>query len=1289
MDVKLYSSWLLTFAVLVVLLWRANLPRRQRYRQHWLPAAAAGYILVAICWYHDLWEPAVQLLVAILHQWGLAWLPLSGAFPLVFNVAVLLLFLLWKSLALGLQTLFSRLHILLSRKKQDTGTAVDPGAEPALPRWSWAYEWQRQRGVLLRQEWVFPGMVLQALAWFLFLLLAVCLVQIIRPLPFPLPQFPALSLLLVLEMAWYLGGLRPWEQPGQITGTDVSSQRLADYQALWQEYQEVWPDRFLAACQLANRQPESPAYPPAPQATASGLEQEIAAVCQTLREQGFPLATMHQSIIEQLWRGYDLIISEAWYDELAPLLLAYWQHLWLQGGRVAVLAETEEQRRELISWLNQCLAGAPAYLHWRTAASYQDCLTSSSHPDILVATVADLHTPTICHDFHQAQVQAVLIIPANRTLGQHLGTVQAFLARLHEFLSRRLQYVIFSPDRYGLESALRRNICLDPDSRERKLSPAAAHKVFAILWQAEGKAWQKALLPVEISTYLGAEPILATLAWRQDIQDILLLQPESLPLIEFLQEIDNHLAILNKGPRLFGKLTGTAFQVLQRLAAAWLCQPLPQGVFAIRDAEYNLATALGRWQTRATHLALLLIVSPPYLLRDYLAQNAAYFLTAAPLALAPRIMKSRFAVAFTLLQRLLAVELRDDDILTELREIYPQTKNVPDQLNQLFEEIFAINPNRLSLLQRRRHHRFDTAAARFYEEITWRLDARILEQPGLAFLDRYIIRDSNHNKLGGISADHLQQTYLPAQIHTLNGRPYAIIRSDPATKLVHVEHCPNLKGEGTYRPDIRIALETEHALFYGGHTRERERGPWQIRLDLREGDFIIQRLGYFFFPQGIDLRPAQFHYEAVSPVVAPPRAYRYGRLLTIELSGQDKDVSANAAKIAFTLATLLNETFLTLFPETHRFLHASTSLPDNFFSNKDLARLFPTLSVREEAVADRPPTQSSPAPVIRLVLVEDSQVDLGLVQCLFDDWQYVFLVLLDYLTWLLEEEGPPTSEGWRLADLDKQRFLKYGFDTFPEEFDLAGTLHLLRQLEPFEATTPCCQHRRDFYAKGGAAQGACSSTEAHRCDFCGRPLSASELERLQDGRERCPACKASAIDTVAVLTRVFEEGRDFLVRFLGVSLRRNLQVAFIDAHTLHRAAGSSFLPTHEHDPRTVGLALKEGDVFTIIIENGQPYHLTLATIVHELTHIWQFDNLNIEQLTQEHDGLLVEGLAVWAELTCLAQKNLAPEYRQQYLERDDNYGQGYRLVLEFLQQYGQRDNPFSLLRNLYPASPAI
>lgn len=369
-----------------------------------------------------------------------------------------------------------------------------------------------------------------------------------------------------------------------------------------------------------------------------GTTPESVAVGDSLRKQGFPVTARQQSIIDQLWRGDDIIISAAWYDDLAPILLAYLNHIWMQGGRVAVLTETSAQQQAMIAWLNQCLEQAGMFVHLRTAAAYENFAAAPIPPDIMVATVADLSKPSISEDCRQAGIQAMIISQACRTMGRHLGTVQAFLARLHEVLDKRVQYVILSSARYGLESALRRNITLDPNTRECTISSPAARKVFAILWTAEGQAWwQTPLLSGQLQTYLGAEPVLATLAWREGIQDILLVRQEQVPMLQFLQRIDNHLESLNAHPRLNHRLSGSAHEACQLPAGSWLCGSLQQGCLIVRDAEYNLGMALRRWQTRAADTELLLIVAPSYLLRDYLGYNAAYFSAGPLLALAPAL----------------------------------------------------------------------------------------------------------------------------------------------------------------------------------------------------------------------------------------------------------------------------------------------------------------------------------------------------------------------------------------------------------------------------------------------------------------------------------------------------------------------------------------------------------------------------------------------------------------------------------------------------------------------------
>ena len=94
--------------------------------------------------------------------------------------------------------------------------------------------------------------------------------------------------------------------------------------------------------------------------------------------------------------------------------------------------------------------------------------------------------------------------------------------------------------------------------------------------------------------------------------------------------------------------------------------------------------------------------------------------------------------------------------------------------------------------------------------------------------------------------------------------------------------------------------------------------------------------------------------------------------------------------------------------------------------------------------------------------------------------------------------------------------------------------------------------------------------------------------------------------------------------------------------------------------------------------------MVLCTMVHELTHIWQFTSLDFARMEAEHDQLLIEGQAVWAGVACLRKRQLAPAYIQQQTQRNDVYGEGYRFILEQLDRQPQYRTPFDWLSALYP-----
>ena len=88
--------------------------------------------------------------------------------------------------------------------------------------------------------------------------------------------------------------------------------------------------------------------------------------------------------------------------------------------------------------------------------------------------------------------------------------------------------------------------------------------------------------------------------------------------------------------------------------------------------------------------------------------------------------------------------------------------------------------------------------------------------------------------------------------------------------------------------------------------------------------------------------------------------------------------------------------------------------------------------------------------------------------------------------------------------------------------------------------------------------------------------------------------------------------------------------------------------------------------YTIYVENGAPRNAFIATLVHELTHIWQYTTWNEKELMARYGGDLMpavyEGMAKWVEIQYMLLIGEQAHARREELitrARDDEYGRGF------------------------------
>ena len=246
-------------------------------------------------------------------------------------------------------------------------------------------------------------------------------------------------------------------------------------------------------------------------------------------------------------------------------------------------------------------------------------------------------------------------------------------------------------------------------------------------------------------------------------------------------------------------------------------------------------------------------------------------------------------------------------------------------------------------------------------------------------------------------------------------------------------------------------------------------------------------------------------------------------------------------------------------------------------------------------------------------------------------------------------------------------YLLYGGTEMPESIDIEGTLALLAQLG---YANGFLEQARKGKHEAERLEGSYDPTRSgnHYCDFCGTELLGTEYEVLADGRERCISCSRTAVKTEKEFKQLYEDVMRNMKVFYGVVINEPVQIKMVNAKALHRKLGKRFVPTGQSDGRVLGVAIKDKDGYSILLENGSPRISATMTMVHEMTHIWQYLNWDAKKIKKLYGKKLnleiYEGMAKWSEVQYAYLINeFATGKREEIISRmrEDEYGRGFNM----------------------------
>lgn len=257
---------------------------------------------------------------------------------------------------------------------------------------------------------------------------------------------------------------------------------------------------------------------------------------------------------------------------------------------------------------------------------------------------------------------------------------------------------------------------------------------------------------------------------------------------------------------------------------------------------------------------------------------------------------------------------------------------------------------------------------------------------------------------------------------------------------------------------------------------------------------------------------------------------------------------------------------------------------------------------------------------------------------------------------MMEENKTPYQE---------HNFLFFGGVQEPSSIDVGGTIAYLDRfglgsnpLEQARKSEENALHIEDNYLPNREG--------VHYCDFCAAVITGVEYEVLDSGLERCLQCASSALRTQEQFVALYKKVHQNMEAFFGINLNIPVTVRMVNASKIAKMTGMRLVPSPGFDPRVLGFARRDKNGFSLYIENGSPKIAAVATMAHELTHIWQYVNWNDKLLVKQYGARnqleIYEGMAKWVEIQYLLYINeIAYAKRQEIitLHRDDEYGRGF------------------------------
>lgn len=1081
------------------------------------------------------------------------------------------------------------------------------------------------------------------------------------------PFFPVFGMILMGEIYYFLDGLLEQEdQENQLEGEEDDARRKCDYTVLRKALRRLFGDRLVADDITAGALSDSDMTC---DELLTKMEEQVGEPVElygrymrSLLNRGFPVDKSSLISGRDLLEGRSILFNDPFYYDLIPYAFYAMNHTLLRHRKVLIVLGRHSVEEDIIAWCQeglQAITGLPGL--WRVGVLEQE-----PRPlDVGIITRSSVHDLPM----HEAnaeffdEVDYVVLMEPSRLI----PTAQVGLRSLAEHMSPRpVTYCSIDKNCDGLVDALSHvlMISISEVSATTRRDGACAY----MCWETGREHLQHRMLP-NLSRYLGMGTELSFVALKNQVSAATWYGGEAFPVTDMRWIAKQYYYDLLHYAQLptEQEMMDRCFRVSPNL---WDARVEKNQYMVVEDESFNMFEVKRDFATRIGEQGFINVITSDYLLRDYMAANEGIF-NADPKAI-PYIVadhaRTERNVALRLCLRMSVEPVPDRELHRELMLLGADSEEPADTLWQMLcrcmqsSDVALVDDDGNPLLRLpsggkeflfgrrvlRSKRRFSMKTGQ--TETVWYIEDELFRRLVLQDLQnaRYIAEDENGKPhyLGSELRGHVFQKYLPGQFFTFDGKYYEMLSVTSDGQVLLRRAADHIDGRPAYRQVRRYTL----CHVCDGEDMGALRDIGGLKLRRQTADIRVETPAYWQLSRYNDF--ASGKHLTINGV--PDRTYYRKQILRIDFPALEGTEGA-----APTVALLMNEVFRTLFAENADYITAVAPAAEQPY----ITHTLDCTAVEEPPKEDRSLFDAEP---------ETGGPEEG-------------EPAEPELTFEPEQVIPSGGPDLERKPYHQRYYLLYGYAEQPQDLHLQEALELLRQLG--------CDGGSLKQARDG--QNVAELIEknyvpnrqgVHYCDFCGVELTGAESEVLSDGRERCMNCSRTAVKTEAEFRKLYQDAARGMELFYGVRITVPVKIQMVNAKRLHRSLGKTFVPTAKPDGRTLGVAIKRGNDYSILLENGSPRMSSLMTLVHEMTHIWQYLNWDMDAIRRKYGAEMelevYEGMAKWSEIQYAYLMGETAEAKRAEIctrVRQDEYGRGF---VKYLTRY-----PMSHATHLEGATP--